>query len=349
MSIKRESYGKTNDGTEVQIFTLENSKGASTKITNYGGIIVSLQTPDRDGKFEDIVHGFDSLDGYLKGHPYFGAIIGRYGNRIGGARFTLDGREYTLAATNGTCSLHGGVEGFDKKVWKAKEENTPEGPGLSLSYLSPDGEEGYPGNLSVQVDYTLTEQNEIKIDYTAMTDRTTVLNLTNHSYFNLSPAQSPTILDHVVTTNSDTFTETDEGMIPTGKLTDVTGTPMDFRSPHPIGERVNADYEALHLGKGYDHNWVINGEAGTLRFAARASSPASGRVLEVRTTAPSMQMYIGNFLDGTLKGKGGRVYAYRSGFCFETQHFPDSPNHPEFPTTVLRPGEIYRSTTVYSW
>lgn len=345
--VTKVAFGKTADGTPVDLYTLTNDKGVRISITNYGGIIVSLFTPDRNGQACDIVLGFDRLDDYLKPHPYFGAIIGRYGNRIAKGRFTLDGVEYKLAQNNGENHLHGGLQGFDKKVWKARDYTDAEGQHLELSYLSPDGEEGYPGNLQVKVVYSLNNDNQLRIDYTATTDKPTIVNLTNHSYFNL--ACEGDILGHVVRINADRFTPVDAGLIPTGELRPVQGTPFDFTVPTPIGARIEQDDEQLRFGRGYDHNFVLRSGGGTLAEAAEVYEPKTGRVLRVLTTEPGMQFYTGNFLDGTLKGKYGRVYVKRSGFCLETQHFPDSPNKPAFPSTVLRPGQTYRSTTVFEF
>lgn len=341
----RQSFGKTDTGEQVELYTLTNSKGVAAAITNYGGILVSLKVPDRAGQLADVVLGFDALDGYLKAHPYFGAIIGRYGNRIAKARFTLNGVEYQLARNEGENSLHGGIKGFDKAVWTAKEIDG--GKGLELTYLSKDGEEGFPGNLAVTVTYSLNDENELKIDYAATTDKDTVVNLTNHSYFNLAGQGEGDVLGHVVTINADRFTPVDAKLIPTGELRPVEGTPFDFRSPRGIGERINDKDEQLVLGKGYDHNFVLNRTGEGLALAARVVEPKTGRVMEVLTTEPGMQFYTGNFLDGTITGKGGKVYRQRYGFCLETQHFPDSPNKPEFPSVVLKPGEQYRSTTIY--
>ncbi len=343
-TMTKQPFGKTPAGEEVELYTLTNSKGMEVAITTYGGIVVSLKTPDRGGRLADVVLGFESLDGYLKGHPYFGAIIGRYGNRIAKGRFTLDGVPYQLAQNNGENHLHGGIKGFDKVVWKAREA----GPqSLELSHVSKDGEEGYPGNLSVTVTYTLTEANELRIEYRATTDKPTVLNLTNHSYFNLAGQGEGDILGHQVMILGDRFTPVDAGLIPTGALRSVEGTPFDFRLPRAIGERINAADEQLKLGKGYDHNFVLSGAPGTLRQAARVLEPKSGRVMEVLTTEPALQLYTGNFLDGTFTGKGGKVYQHRYGFCMETQHYPDSPNQAAFPSVVLRPGGRYQTTTVY--
>ncbi len=346
-SMKKEAYGKTQDGEAVDLYTLTNTSGMEARIMTYGGIVVSLKTPDRHGKLEDVVLGFDSLGPYLSGHPFFGALAGRYGNRIANGKFSLNGTEYTLARNNGKNHLHGGLKGFDKKVWKSTDVSTADGPALELTYLSKDGEEGYPGNLSVTVTYRLTERNELKIDYLATTDQDTVVNLTNHSYFNLSGASD--ILQHQISINADRFTPVGEGLIPTGEIKPVKGTPLDFEQSTPIGARIDSDNDQLVLGKGYDHNFVLNHAPGELGLAATVDEPTTGRVMEVLTTEPGVQFYTGNFLDGSLTGKGGRVYQRRSGFCLETQHFPDSPNHPNFPTTVLKAGQKYQTTTIYKF
>lgn len=344
--VTKTSFGRTAEGTEVSLYTLKNSKGMEAAITNYGGIVVRLMTPDKNGQFADIVLGFDSLDGYLKEHPYFGAIVGRYGNRIGGAKFSIAGKEYKLAANNGPNSLHGGIKGFDKKVWAAQVDDATNS--LILSYSSPDMEEGYPGKLDVQVTYTLTEANELRINYKATTDKETVVNLTNHSYFNLAGQGNGDILNHSIQIMSEKTTPVDTTLIPTGELKDVAGTPFDFTAPHKIGERINdTSDEQIKFGGGYDHNFVVDGQAGSLRPAARVTEPTSGRAMEVLTTEPGVQFYTGNFLDGTLTGKGGKVYQKRFGLCLETQHFPDSPNKPQFPSAALKPGQTYLSTTVY--
>ena len=343
--IGQSDFGKTRDGAPVRIYTLTNKNGVEARIINYGGIVVSLKTPDRNGAMADVVLGFDSLDGYLDNPgPHFGALVGRYANRIGHARFTLNGVEYKLAQNNGENSLHGGTRGFDKVVWTPRE--LPDG-GLELTYASKDGEEGYPGNLKVTATYHLTDAKELRIDYAAATDKDTVVNLTNHSYFNLKGAGAGDILGHLMTLNADRYTPVDAGLIPTGELRDVTGTPFDFRKPTAIGARIGQNDEQLKLGKGYDHNWVLNKRGNALSLAARVEETSSGRVLEVLTTEPGIQFYTGNFLDGTIKGKGGKTYAQRFGFCLETQHFPDSPNKPKFPTTVLKSGAQFHSTTVY--
>jgi aldose 1-epimerase len=347
--LKKSTFGKTKDGQPVDLYTLTNGAGMEVAITNYGGVVVSIKVPDRNGKFADVALGFDTFDGYLNNTPFFGALVGRYGNRIAKARFTLDGHEYHLAPNDNGNSLHGGLKGFDKRVWKAKDVSTKEVPALELAYLSKDGEEGYPGNLSVTVTYSLTARNELKIDYAASTDKDTVLNLTNHSYFNLAGQGEGDILSHFMMINADRFTPVDATLIPTGELKSVAGTPLDFRKPTAIGARIDANDEQIKFGRGYDHNFVLNRKDGGLILAARVTEPSSGRVLEVLTTQPGLQFYTGNFLDGTVHGKAGKVYPRRSAFCMETQHFPDSPNHPEFPTAVLKPGEHFQSATVFQF
>jgi len=344
--ISRRTFGKMADGKLIDLYTLTNKQGMRVAITNYGGIVVSIVAPDRNGKPGDVVLGFDNLDAYLAKEPYFGALIGRYGNRIGNARFKLNGGEYKLPANDGPNSLHGGVQGFDKRVWTAREIRG-EHPALELTYLSKDGEEGYPGNLSAKVVYSLTDDNALKIDYTATTDKDTVLNLTNHSYFNLAGEGNGNILKHQIMINAGSFTPIDGTLIPTGELRKVDGTPFDFRQPVSIGARIDADDEQIKYGKGYDHNFVLNRSGASLSLAARVTDPESGRVLEVLTTQPGLQFYTGNFLDGSIHGKGGKPYGRRSAFCLETQHFPDSPNKPSFPSTVLKPGQTYRESTVY--
>jgi aldose 1-epimerase len=338
------SFGQTADGQNVDLYTLTNSNGMEADISTYGAIVVSLKTPDRNGKFADVVLGFDDLKGYLGASTYFGAVVGRYGNRIAKGKFSLDGKEYTLARNNGENSLHGGLKGFDKQVWKAREVG-PES--LELSYLSKDGEEGYPGNLSVTVTYTLTADNALKIDYDATTDQDTVLNLTNHSYFNLAGEGSGDILGQTMMINADRYTPVDKGLIPTGELRSVEGTPFDFRKPQLIGARINADDEQIRIAGGYDQNFVLDRTGDSLELAARAADPKSGRVMEVLTTQPGVQFYTSNFLDGSVHGKGGHAYARNAAFCLETQHFPDSPNQPGFPTSELKPGEKYHQETVF--
>jgi aldose 1-epimerase len=335
------SWGTTPEGQMVDLYRLTNAKGAEARIATYGGAVVSLKVPDKSGALGDVVAGFDNLEGYLTPPPYFGAIIGRYGNRIGKGKFSLNGTEYILAKNNGPNHLHGGVRGFDKRVWTARPLSRQS---LELTYLSKDGEEGYPGNVLATVTYTLTDDNELKIDYAATTDKDTVVNLTNHSYFNL--AAEGDILGHEVVIHADRFTPVDKGLIPTGELKPVAGTPFDFRTAKTIGERIEQKDEQLIFGQGYDHNWVLNRSGTDLESAAKVTDSRSGRVMEVLTTEPGLQFYTGNFLDGTLKGKG-RTYTRRSAFCMETQHFPDSPNKPAFPSPVLKPGGRYRSATVY--
>jgi len=315
------------------------------RITNYGGIITSIRVPDRDSNYADVALGHDSLGGYLDGHPFFGAIAGRYANRIGGATFTLDGQTYELAKNNGPNHLHGGLEGFDKKIWGAEPIRDDDAVGIRLSYRSADMEEQYPGNLDVEVTYRLSNDNALRIDYRAKTDKPTVVNLTNHSYFNLAGHASGDILDHELMIDADYFTPVDSGLIPTGELRPVAGTPFDFREPTPIGARIDTDDKQLRHGGGYDHNFVLNGEG--LRRVATVYEAQSGRFLEVLTEEPGVQLYTSNFLNGTETGKDGAVYRYRNGFCLETQHFPDSPNQPEFPSVVLHPGDEYRTTTIF--
>ena len=343
--IVAKSFGKTEDGAPVKIFTLRNARGVEAKISNYGGIVTSLKVPDRSGKMSDVVLGYDTLAEYLKRNPHFGCLVGRYGNRIAKGKFTLNGKTYQLATNNGPNALHGGIKGFDKRVWQAKPVESKLGPALELHYVSKDGEEGYPGNLTVTAVYTLTDDNALRLDYTATTDKDTIVNLTHHSYFNL--AGKGDILGHEVMIASDEFTSVDETLIPTGELRSVKGTPFDFNTPTTIGARINDADEQLKFGKGYDHNWVIKKPTGQLGLMARVTEPTTGRVLEVLSTEPGLQFYTGNFLDGTIKGKGGWVYKSRSGFCMEPQHYPDSPNKPNFPSVVLKPGDIYKNTIIY--
>ena len=338
-------FGSMPDGTAIRLHTLTNRHGLEARIANYGGIIVSLRTADRHGVFDDIVLGFDSLDEYVADPgPFFGALIGRYANRIGKARCSIDGVECGLSRNDRANLLHGGARGFDQRVWNDKRLDDA---GLALSYLSADGEEGFPGNLDVTVVYRLTDADELRIDYAATTDRETVVNLTNHSYFNLAGAGSGDVLDHRVMLNAGRMTPVDAGLIPTGELRDVAGTPFDFRTSTAIGARIGHADEQLGLGSGYDHNWVLTRNGGGLALAARVEEPVSGRVMEIFTTEPAIQLYSGNFLDGSVTGKGGHVYGRRAGCCLETQHYPDSPNQPEFPSTLLRPGDVFRSTTVW--
>jgi aldose 1-epimerase len=362
MKIIKSHFGTLNDGTDVPIYTLVNDAGMEARITPYGGTVVSLTAPDPDGTMADVVLGFDTLDEYLDHSPFFGCLVGRYGNRIADGEFTLDGETYTLATNDGPNHLHGGVEGFDKKLWAASARESEYGPSLRLTYTSRDGEEGYPGTLHVTVVYTLIDEGPpasgrdigaasgaLRIDYMATTDKPTVVNLTNHSYFNLSAGEAETILDHKLMLNADHFTPVDETLIPTGEIRPVEGTPMDFRELTKVGARIDADDEQLELGGGYDHNWVLNGEPGALRLAARVVDPATGREMKVHTTEPGVQLYTGNMMPETLPGKGNRTYVRRGGLCLETQHYPDSPNHPDFPSTRLDPGETYRSTTLFAF
>jgi len=349
-TMKHSPFGQLPDGRTVEKFTLTNAHGIEVQVITYGGIITSIRTPDRAGRLDDVVLGFDSLAGYLKNVPYFGAIVGRYANRIRNAQFTLDGTTYHLAKNIGENTLHGGVRGFDKVLWTAEPFQTDSGAGVTLQYTSRDGEEGYPGTLVTRVTYTLTPRDELVVDYEATTDKATPLNLSQHTYWNLHGTTGGTILDHVLTLDASAFTPVDSAVIPTGEIAPVAGTPLDFRTATRIGDRIGQDNEQLRFGRGYDHNWVLDRPRGSgLVHAARVLEPASGRTLDVSTTEPGVQFYAGNFLDGTIKGKGGRVYAHRTGLCLETQHFPDSPNHANFPSTILRPGATYRSRTVFTF
>lgn len=348
-------FGQTKDGRTAQLYTLRNRNGCEATITNYGAIVVSLTMPDKDGKMADVVLGFGSLapyltDDYAKSCPYFGSTPGRYANRIAKGRFSLEGKQYQLAINNPPNTLHGGTIGFDKRLWEGSTTDTPNGPALELTYVSKDGEEGYPGTLTAKVLYTLTNNNELKIDLSATTDKTTIVNLTNHSYFNLRGEGDGTILNHELTLDASKFTPVaDSGSIPTGELQAVKGTPFDFTTPHKIGERIDEKNDQLTYGKGYDHNFVIDGQPSptTLRPAAHVYEPTTGRTLDVEVTAPGLQFYTGNFLDGQLIGKSGKAYLKNGGFCMEPQVFPDSPNEPSFPSAVLKPGETYRNSIVY--
>jgi aldose 1-epimerase len=339
------------DDKPIEMFTLNSGTGVEIQVMSYGGIITSLKVPDREGRAADVVLGFDSPQGYLNQPPppYFGALIGRYGNRIAKGKFTLDGHSYTLAINNDPNALHGGTRGFDKVLWTVNSRESADGASVVLTRTSPDGEEGYPGNLQVRVTYTLTSKNELVVDYHATTDKATPVNLTQHSYFNLAGHDSGDILAHQLMINADRYTPVDATLIPTGELAPVEGTPFDFRQPTAIGARIDQDNPQLKNGKGYDHNWVLNRTGTGLSLAARVTDPKSGRTLEVRTTEPGLQFYSGNFLDGTIKGKGGHAYAHRSGLCLETQHFPDSPNKSNFPSTILEPGHSYDSKTVFAF
>jgi aldose 1-epimerase len=346
-SASRAPFGELPDGTPVDVITLENANGLEVRAITYGGIIVSLKVPDREGQFADIVLGHDNLAGYLSASPYFGAIIGRYGNRIANGRFSLDGVDYELAVNNGPNHLHGGLVGFDKVVWKAETVATADTVGIVFTYTSRDGEEGYPGNLTVRVTYNLTNQNELIFDYHATADKATHVNLTQHTYFNLAGDGSGDVLDHELMIDADRFTPVDATLIPVGGIAPVGGTPLDFRTLTPIGARIEEAHEQLERGLGYDHNYVLNRVGPGLVRAAQVYEPRTGRVMEVYTTEPGLQFYSGNFLDGTITGKSGHAYQQRFGFSLETQHFPDSPNKPQFPSTVLRPGEEYESRTAY--
>ncbi len=342
-----EPFGKTADGEAVELYTLKNSQGVTAKIMTRGATLTQLHVPDKTGKTADVVLGFDDVAGYESDdNQYFGCTVGRVGNRIGKGKFTLNGKEYQLAVNNGPNHLHGGLKrSFDKVVWKAQAVETSTGPGVKFTYTSPDGEEGYPGTMSATVIYSLSDNNELRIEYEATTDADTPINLTNHSYFNLAGEGAATVLDHVLTLNASKYTPTDDTLIPTGKIESVEGTPLDFRKPTRIGERIKQLDDSPYIG--YDHNVVLDGEMGTLRHIATLKDPASGRVLKVSTTEPGVQFYSGNFLKGQ-KGKGGKTYAHRSAMCLETQHFPDSVNHPNFPTTILKPGDTYRHKAVFA-
>jgi aldose 1-epimerase len=343
--ITQAPFGLTPDGSPVEIFTLRKPGGIEARICNYGGILVSLKAPDRDGHLGDVVLGYDHFDGYLALSPYFGALVGRYANRIAQGTFPLEGVTYTLAVNNGPNSLHGGRKGFDKMIWQATQSCSGASPMLSLNYLSKDGEEGYPGDLSVKAIYSLTDDDGLRLDFTATTDKTTIVNLSQHTYFNL--AGKGDVLGHLLEIDADRFTPVDGTLIPTGELRPVAGTPFDFRQPTTIGLRIGQADEQLKHGHGYDHNFVLNHPMGRLDVVARVSEPVTGRVLEVSTTQPGLQFYSGNFLNGAITGKGGQVYHKHAGFCLEAQHFPDSPNHPAFPSVTLKPGEVYRNTIIY--
>jgi aldose 1-epimerase len=350
-SLRRDRFGFTPDGDAVDVYTLTNARGTEARVLTYGAIIQSLRTRDRNGRLDDIVLGHDRLEGYLQASPYFGAVVGRYANRIAGARFTLDGRTVTLAANDGPNHLHGGIRGFDRVVWGAEPFRTDRGVGITLRYVSRDGEEGYPGELEVSVRYELTDTDALEITYEAETDAATPVNLSQHTYFNLLGHGAGDVLGHRLMVRADMFTPVDSTLIPTGELAPVEGTPFDFRTPTPIGARIGAADEQLRRGRGYDHNFVVNTRASLADapHVARVEEPVTGRTLDVFTSEPGLQFYSGNFLDGTITGKQGRAYRHRGGLCLETQHFPDSPNRPAFPTTILRPGERYWSRTVWQF
>jgi len=345
-SISQQPFGTTNEGTSVELYTLTNAD-TEVDITNYGGVITAWRVPDAEGNTGDVVLGYNDMEGYRAKPSFFGALVGRYGNRIANGEFTLDGETYSLAKNNGQNHLHGGLKGFDKVVWEADTATSDDGPQLILRYTSPDGEEGYPGTLETKVTYTLQADNTLRIDYEATTDKPTIINLTNHSYFNLSGDPSNPILDHQVMINADRYVPVDETLIPLGDLEPVEGTPFDFTEPTVVGKRIDADHPQIVNGKGYDHCWVLNGPENELSLAATVFDPKTKRFMEVFTTEPGIQFYSGNFLDGTAVGKEGVSYGKRSALCLETEHFPDSPNQPDYPSVVLRPGETYRTTTAY--
>jgi aldose 1-epimerase len=339
-------FGKTEEGQTVERYTLRNQNGVEVDVMTWGATVTRIAVPDRQGKTADVTLGFDTLTPYLSPHPFFGSIVGRYGNRIAKGRFTLNAVEYKLATNNEPNHLHGGTRGFDRRLWKGQATTVDGNPAVKLTYVSPDGEEGYPGTLTATVTYSLTPKNALRIEYHATTDKDTVVNLTNHAYFNLAGQGTGDILGHVLMIDADRFTPVDKGLIPTGELRPVDGTPFDFRKPTAIGARINADDEQIRFGGGYDHNWVLNGQMGQRRRIVHLSEPKSGRTLEVFTVEPGIQFYSGNFLNG-VKGKEGKLYNRRDGLCLETQHFPDSPNKPSFPSTTLKPGQVYRTTTEY--
>lgn len=342
MKVTKSEFGQLPDGTMADLYTLTNNKGMTVKVTNYGGIITHILVPDRSGTIGDVALGFDDLAGYTGGHPFFGAIAGRYANRIANGKFVLNGVEYSLAQNNGVNHLHGGKVGFDKKLWTAEPIRSKTGVGVKLRYVSKDMEEGYPGTLTSIVTYELTDKNEIKMSYEATTDKDTILNLTNHTYFNLAGHDSGNVLGHQMVFYADAFTPVDDGLIPTGEIKAVKGTPWDFTTPRTIGERI------AQVPGGYDHNHVLRNQSGKLALAVKVVEPKTGRVMDVYTTQPGVQFYTGNFLDGSVKGKGAS-YGKHAGFCLETQHYPDSPNKPQFPSVVLKPGQVYRQTTVYQF
>jgi aldose 1-epimerase len=347
--MEKKPFGYLSDGQAIELYSLSNGRGMQVAITNYGATVVSLRVPGRQGKIDDVALGYDSVAGYVAGKAYFGATVGRYGNRIAHAKFVLDGTTYRLAKNDGENTLHGGAIGFNKRIWQAREVPSPLGQALELSYVSKDGEEGYPGTLRASVTFTLPQDRDtLVIEYRATTDKDTVVNLTNHTYFNLGGEGNGDILKHQIELDASHFTPVDETLIPTGEVRATKGTPFDFTKPAEIGARIGENDPQIKFGKGYDHNWVLDrGENSGLVEAAEVFDPQSGRVLQVYTTEPGIQFYTGNFLDGTEHGKGGKGYGYRSAFCLETQHFPDSPNKPAFPSTELKPGKDYRSTTEY--
>jgi len=348
-TITSEEFGIMPDGQKAYIFTLINNQGLKAKITDYGAKLVSLEVPDKNGNLADVILGYSTFEEYLKGDQYFGATVGRYANRIAKGKFMLEGKEYQLALNNGPNHLHGGPKGYQSLIWKSEVIEIDGYPCLKFSYQSPDGEEGYPGNLDIEVIYSWRNDNSLNIDYQATTDQTTIVNLTHHSLFNLKGEGNGDILGHVLTINASAFTPVDSTLITTGEIRQVAGTPLDFTSPHPIGERIGSDYEQIKKGIGYDHNWVIDKSNEELTLAANVIEPESGRIMQVLTTEPGIQFYSGNFLDGTQIGKAKQSYKFRFGFALETQHYPDSPNHPEFPSVILKKGETYKQTTIYNF
>ncbi|MFC2084745.1 aldose epimerase family protein [Bacteroidota bacterium] len=349
MKIKKSSFGKLDDGSEIYLYTMTNKDNSEVQITNYGAAVVAVKVPDKKGIIEDVVLGFEKLEDYVKIRGFYGAIVGRYGNRIGKGKFTLEGKEYFLSVNDGENHLHGGIKGFDRVTWRVESFSADKNAKLRLSYLSADGEEGYPGNLKVEVVYTFTSNNELKIEYKIKTDKATVINITNHAYFNLSGNLKENILNHELMLNADYFIPVDNGLIPAGEIKSVKNTPMDFTKSHSIGDRINEENEQLKYGLGYDHNWIVKDEGKDLKLAGTLYEPKSGRFMEIYTTEPGIQFYSGNFMDGSHSGHNGIVYNYRYAMCLETQHYPDSPNHNNFPSTVLKPGEIYESTTIYKF
>jgi len=348
-SITSAEFGKMPDGQSVLIYTLVNSNGLKAKITEYGAALVSLEVPDREGKLADVILGYSSLEGYLNGDPFYGKTVGRFANRIGKGKFTLEGKEYTLPLNDGPNQLHGGKKGYHSVLWKSEIIEKDSFPAVKFTYHSPDGEEGYPGNLDVEVIYTWNDENSLVIDYKATTDQTTIVNLTHHSIFNLRGECDGDILGHILTLNASNYTPVDSTLIPTGEILPVAGTPMDFTTPHMIGERINDDFAQLKLGKGYDHNWVVDRKDSSLILAATVLEPESGRVMKIYTTEPGIQFYSGNFITGKFVGKCGKPHMYRSGFALEAQHFPDSPNKPQFPSVVLKPGQVYTQKIVHNF
>jgi aldose 1-epimerase len=342
-------FGRMPDGKAVEVYTLRNARGMVVRAITYGAIIQAIRVPDRSGRLDDVTLGYDSLPGYLTDSPYFGAVVGRYANRIARGRFALEGRTYRLATNNGPNHLHGGLKGFDKVVWKAASFQRGDSFGVEFQHTSPDGDEGYPGTVQASVTYTLTSRNQLLVEYRATTDRATPVNLSQHSYFNLGGGGSGPILGHVLTIDADRYTPVDSTLIPTGELAPVANTPFDFRAPTAIGARIGQDHPQLRYGKGYDHNFVLNRSSSALIHAVRVVEPASGRTLDISTTEPGLQFYSGNFLDGSIKGKSGHGYGHRTALVLETQHFPDSPNHPNFPSTILKPGQEYRSKTIFAF